>query len=226
MTISPRASFVLLAPTLLMCWFAVYAAPASQPEPSPADKTQAALDKKIPAFELNGEQIGPVLERFAGTAGIKINPQWEELKTGGLPPETLVHSKAKGVRGKRLLQMILDAAAKSANVTDPMKQAVFEVLDDGRVLITSRQMMYTKYASEQRYELGNLLNALDATDARNRMDAVAKLVEETVDPSSWAKERCGPVKCNGTALIVMQTEENQRAVAALLKKTLGYNAGN
>jgi hypothetical protein len=203
-------------------------APTSQTALSAAI-TEQSLSDKLSEFVTNQERLAAVLQRLSDAGKIQFESKWEDLAISGITPDTPISFGVRGVRFRKVIALVLESASTAAKITDPSKQAAFELLDDGRILITSQQKMYTEYASVRRYPISDLLNPPNlvsedrATREAQLMPEIAKLVQDVVDSVSWTADRCGPIRVDGTDLVVTQIDENHRAIAALLRELREQN---
>ena len=198
----------------------VFGVPTTEPTstqavPSPVTLAEQSLSAKLPIFTADHEQLDHVLPRLAKAANIKIDAQWDDIAAAGISQATPVDIRMRGVDAKRTLFFVLEAAAASNRVTDTLKKLDFEITDRGDILIDSRKQICLMHASEHRYELAPVIRMANV-DQSKFMDSMVKMVEDTVDSPSWAKNLCGAPKIDGTVLIINQIDQNQRATASVL----------
>jgi RNA polymerase sigma factor (sigma-70 family) len=203
------------------------ATPATQPQISLA-RTLMLLDRRLPTFKANHERLETVLSNLANIDDLTIDTKWDDLAAAGITRDTPIDIRLADVSVMRILQVILGIDSAVA----PAKQASFEVLDSGTILITSGKVMYTKYTSERQYEASDLLipdpdGALSPRRVGDQLISIAELVEKTVDSPSWTADLCGGIKevsgVDGATLVVVQTDQNHRAIGILLKQLREQN---
>ena len=217
-----RTSLRLLPVLSLSLTVSTFGAASTEPTStqavsSPVTSAEQSLSTKLPEFTVDHEALDHVLPRLAKAANIKIDAQWDDIAAAGISQSTPVDIRMRGVDTKRVLFFVLGAAAESNNVSDALKKPDFEITDDGNILIDTREQLCLKHASQHRYDLAPVIKMAHVDEAKF-MKSTAKAVEDIVDSSSWARNLCGPPKVDGTALVITQTDQNQRATAAYLEQ--------
>jgi hypothetical protein len=205
------------------------APPPSAPAPSialsdrPADEP---LRERIPAFYAAGERMEDVLGDLGDMAGLRLDVRWAALREANVTPDTLVDLSLRNVPARRALQAAIDAAGRAAGVAPGAAAApVFDVRDDGSVLVTTRQDLFPTALVQREYDVADMLHAEAGPETPREVQQqlvleIVSLVTETVVPESWATGGpAGPapmIAAAGTMLTVVQTHEYQRQVAKLL----------
>jgi hypothetical protein len=133
-----------------------------------------------------------VLANLASTAQVEFDTKWNDLATAGITRDTPVDVRLRGVKVSKALQVVLGIDP----AVEQLKQAAIEVLDNGKILITTRQALYTKYTLQRQYEISDLLGSVPGEQVNSRiaadlMHAIGQLVQDTVDSASWAQDLCG-----------------------------------
>jgi hypothetical protein len=203
---------------------AMAAAPTTQQRIVPVhtgEQTAAAMHAVVWNFTAEVEPLEAVLRRFASVAHVTLDVRWEALAEANVRPEMRVSMTAGKTEAENVLARVLEAARDAVNVADPALWPVFDVLDGGTVLVTTRRDLFTNFATERRYQVAGLVDAKVFKGAQRdaKFKELADIVEMRVGPKSWRTKPGtigGDVRVEGSALVISQTDGNHRAVAQVL----------
>jgi hypothetical protein len=210
---------VLLASATLACARAFGAENANTTQPvadtrAAADVTADRLNEKIEAFKATAEPLADVIHRIEAAHNLKFNVRWDALAKTGVTQKTPVTLQVRaGLRTREVLKYIL--LSLNAPIKDPDLAAQRSVLDNGEILVTTRSDLFTHFTSVKNYPLPRSGNGLPIAGS-----GVISMLKDSLPPGSWAEKSGavgGSVVVEGDHLVVTQTEENHRLVAAAIK---------
>jgi beta-lactamase regulating signal transducer with metallopeptidase domain len=205
--------------------------PANAPSTEPDRSLQILLDKRLPEVDFHGQGLADSIELLKRMSGANILVDWRALKAVGIDQNSPVTARLKDIRLSKALNTIL------SDVTDGNSKLSYAVTenairistaDELRVLVTKvydiRDLLVEvpDFEPEKHQPPGAQPQTKPATPKEipqtmsQRVDAMIKLLKETIDPTSWQPPFNAAIKQDKGQLIILQSEENHRAVVQLL----------
>lgn len=222
MTIKALIVLAALLPSAVVCSSWAVGADTTQPvdDTRPAaDITTGRLGEKIKAvFSATAEPIGDVIHRIEGDHNLKFNVQWEALAKAAVTEKTPMTFKVNvGQSTQTLLKIVLISLNES--IQDPDLKLQKDILNNGEIIISTRIDLFKNFVSTQKYLIprvgdGQLMSSGE----------IIKMLKNTLPVGSFAEK---PDGVGGSAtvdhgyLVVTQTEENHRLVAAAMVPLYG-----
>jgi predicted nuclease of predicted toxin-antitoxin system len=195
--------------------------PTTLPAPTPAQlATQAVLEKRLGEVLIEKVPFSMALGTIGGAAKVDLDVKWELLTAAGISKDRLITARMRGIRSSHALTVLLQDVGQKAGTNGADVRLAHYADAAGHVVVTTWLDFVTSRTTERRYDIGWLVDpAAKEADIQERVDALTKLIEETVDPVCWSRAG-GPftIAYNKGELIVATTPENHGFLDALLKQ--------
>ena len=170
----------------------------------------------------------------------QIRVDWDIIALAGVTRKSPVTVKLWSPKVSKALEAILKSATGGTNA-----ELVFVDEGDSSIRITTRDHHLATDGLLREYsvrmfllelpedpatvEVETLFGEKQQMSRRKRIDAIAKLIKETVDAGSWAKPEACSITVSGERLAIRQVEENHRQIQNLfeqLSETRTYDVLN
>jgi hypothetical protein len=208
------------------------------PAHEPAElATRVKLDRKVPEVKYDMARFGDVIDYLRDFSGAEFFVNWKALQVAGIEKNTAVTARLFNVKASKALQVVLDSiSTTNAEVGYSIVNGVINVttvdeLDSDVVKISydihdlcplpgsglQRIPNYKASAFGVISAVGAAVPNADIEPALDRsrlVEDLIQLIKETVSGNTWSKH-WSIKECSGQ-LIVTQTKENQRQIAALI----------
>ncbi len=205
---------------LTLIGFASYAS-AQADQPAPADRQAwhndltnpkaveaAGLNRSVPALKLDQTKLADAISMLRDRTGANIFVNWKSLEGEGIARDAKITVGLAQMPLRRALDVILIV------VTNGERRLGYSI-DDGVITITSLSDMWRDRMTRV-YDIRDLITGADAQEKGRRVDALVKLLADTIDPSSWKVNSGGAVRELQGQLIVTQTSANHRQILQLI----------
>lgn len=209
--------------------------------PMLADLQLARLDVIIPEFAPHKTPLNEVLKQIRDRTGVNMVIDWRSLEAAGIASDAPVSMlPLKNLTARRVLRQVL-AEAGGGNI-----KLRFEA-DDGIIVISTDDNL-SRFSFTRVYDIRDILELYWPTDdspppapvpgqlpaqgpyrggifgARNdttpqeQMDALVRLIQETIDPTIWrdAGGSIGAIRALGGRLMVTLTAQGHRDLEEFL----------
>jgi hypothetical protein len=190
-----------------------------------SDPVRRKLDETIFSLKVTSAPLEGVVKQLADVSGQNLYVDWLALQAAGISahdpitvdlhdlPVSVLLGRALQEAGRdqvRLGYTVIDGVVQISTEDDLAKYTVIRVYDVRDLVERERALS------------PNLKNDL----ASNATDALIRLIQETIDPTSWrdAGGSIGSIYALGGALVVRQSPQNQDAVLGLLVALRRSNA--
>ena len=175
------------------------------------------LKRKISKVAFSKTPLSQVFQRLRDDFKVNISVHWLYLKAAGIDKKKTVNLHLADVSLARVLLGVLEEVA-------PGKLG-FEVRN-GVLVISSREAL-DAHTITKTHQIQGLLKKSKTRTPAEQTQAVADLIEKTVDPTSWRDKggNVGSIRVTSGRLVITQNKRNQEAIAKLLKK-LQQQAGS
>lgn len=188
---------------------------ATQPTDSER-ATATALARRLPEVNFNGTGLVDSLAFLSDVLGVKFDARWDVLEKAGVKKSSPIRARLSDARVTKILATILNDLQKDdARLT-------YAIQPDGTVIITTLDDYFANHQSVRTYDVSALINmpGLSVKERDERIVALIKLIQETIDPTNWID--CGgkysKLEVNGTQLIVTTTSDNHSQLWNLLEQ--------
>jgi hypothetical protein len=168
---------------------------------------QAALERKIPSMKFNDVRLIDAINFLRDVSGANIHVNWRAIEKAGIERDTPLHIHVTDVTLARALRLVLSDASTDAVELKWM-------LDEGVIEIAPAET-FEQQLSIIFSDVRDLIDAKNVDKARELID----LICETVAPTTWVQNGGqSSIRCFDGTLVIIQTQENQDAVAHVLKR--------
>jgi beta-lactamase regulating signal transducer with metallopeptidase domain len=184
------------------------AGPANRPadEGKPSKALDAKLQRTMPHAKIDRVDLSEVIDFLRDVSGIYIVVDWKALEAAKIDKNTPVTLHLENVKMDKAIASFLDAAAG--------KEGVLYYRADGDVITITARGPNAGALALHVYNIKSLVNGHP-----ERMQSLVRMITGSVDPSSWQDKASGAsIATDNEAIVVVQTEKNQKAVANLLEK--------
>jgi hypothetical protein len=191
--------------------------PTTQPDPA-----RVRLERTLERVSAQATPLEKVMQMLRDQTGVNLFVNWRALEAAGINREAPVTLDLHGVSAAVALRMALKDVG-GGNVL-----LRFDV-DEGVVIVSTADDL-AKSACTRVYNVRDLIeeefehrrrlagDAQKPVDEQQVVDALVRVIQETVDPTSWrdAGGSVGAVRYFGGRLIVTQTQDGHQEVVDLL----------
>ncbi len=183
------------------------------------------LDRTLPALQFDAVGFTDVIDFMRDISGANILVNWKALEAAGIDRNTPVNASLRNIKFSKALSIILESVGGGG-------VKLGYSVDDGVITVSTKDDLLRNVVVRV-YDIRDLLVVIpdySAVESVNpapttrpvtrddRVTSLTKLIRDAVDPLSW-KEKGGAVgamrELDGQ-LIITQTPENHKQVAALL----------
>ena len=212
---------IVLVLALSLAFFAVLLCSANEPPvvpPTPTQPTTRAvvLDSTLPQVRLDSVPLDNAIDRLRDVSHANIVVEWPRLREIGVDRSALVRVRLWDITLGKALAIVLDDVDERLGFQE----------QDGVITVSTRERLAGKTVVRI-YDIRPLVETLAArvpsseTISRTELvDAVTKMLEDTVDTESW-KDNGGSVGSLREILgllVVEQVPSNQARVQDLLEE--------
>jgi hypothetical protein len=220
--------------------------PAHPPPPPMRANAANLYNSPVPALHFSNTPLGTAIDQLRRESGVCIIANWRVLEAAGVNKDSPVNGDIPASCFTDSLKTLLtrfgtykaldfkgDAQTITISTKDDLVKNVSTRVLDIRNLIAdpptvslsvsysySWPPIHSRPASSPRHPWTPLdrVTNFDHRTSQQRMDAIVKSIEQTVDPSSWRNRggQLGGIRAINGQLIITQTPENQVAIAYLL----------
>lgn len=189
---------------------------ATGAKPPVTDAAGPGLDSAvIPELNLNPATLGTAIDALRKATGANLWVDWDDLAEDGIKRNAPITLRLHRVT----LRQALTAALGAAGGEGP---AGFNVRDD--LIVVATAYTIREHAAVLRaYDIRDLM-----TNADPGAERLVNTIEKSVDPDSWRVNggTIGNIRVFAGRLVIWQTPENHRNLAAFLKTVRGNNNGH
>jgi hypothetical protein len=180
--------------------------PAKSSKPDADAKAQAALDRILPEVNFQGVALSDVMDFLRDVSGVNIAVNWKRLEAAGVKGTATVTARLQNVTFSKILKVVLD------DVSDPKTHLGYKV-EEGVITITAIDDQQGNLVLRV-YDVHDLIAGKDPA----RAEPLIKMITATIARPTWAENGGdgGTIKELNGKLIVVQSPDNQEAVAKLL----------
>jgi hypothetical protein len=160
----------------------VVTSPATRPEP-----VVTRLDVKVPYFSYRDARLDRVLAAIADASGTNVVVRWRALEAAGISADAPVTVDLHDVAARTILDIVLSDTGGGTIALE------YRAVDD-LVTVSTADDFY-RDAVTRVYDVRDLIDAMmpavipegerPETIRTYAIDSVVKLLQETVDPTSW-----------------------------------------
>lgn len=189
-------------------------------QPSPAERK---LEKIVQKIEVKGGRLDKLLAFLADTTGVNMSVNWRTLEAAGIAADCPVTLKLHELPARIILKQTLDNAGggnvklafrigdgvvRISTADEFAREAVTRVYD-------VRDLIEKGIAEQSRYVDPRFSKVMTAQDS---MDALVRVIQETIDPTSWrdAGGSIGGIRLIFGELIVTLSAEGHDELRQLL----------
>jgi hypothetical protein len=169
---------------------------------------QAKLDQHLGQCRYNAERLDNVIDDLRKQSGANIVVDWPSLAKAGINRDAPVTARLRDIKLSRALELV----SKSVEGEDDDHKLGYTTVKD-HILITTLKELLSLNTTES-YEIADL--------GDERRDEIMRLITDSVDTASWRDNGgdFGTIDFDRSKhlIVISQTPENQRKVAALLAK--------
>lgn len=208
-----------------------HADPSNTASTEPDRSIQTLLDRHLPEVDFHGQGLADTIDLLKRMSGANILVDWRALEGVGIDKNSPVTARMKDVRLSKALNTILsDVTGGNTKLAYAVTENAIRIstADELRVLVTKvydiRDLLVEVPDFEpEKHQSSNAQpqtkpakpKELPQTMAQ-RVDAMIKLLKETIDPTSWQPPFNAAMTQDKGQLIILQSEENHQAVVQLL----------
>jgi len=185
------------------------------------DPELAKLEKVMPEFRAANEPLSAALGRVRDFAGLNMVVDWRALEAAGVAADAPVTLSVRDLPARRVLRLILRAASSS-------KDRLTYLADDGVIVVSTDERMSGETATRV-YDIRDLIGVeytgepvLPTSEPTytpmERIDALVRLIQETVAPTVWrdAGGSVGSIRAYAGRLIVTLPDDLHAEVEWIL----------
>jgi hypothetical protein len=155
----------------------------------------------------------------------QINVDWDVVESAGVSRTSPVTVRLWSPKVSKALRAVLDSVSRG-------EKAEIVFYDEGNscIRVTTRDRHLTRDGLVREYRIHRFLfDCVDDPPAgehlstvgwtrRERTDAIAKLIKETVHPESWSRGEACSIGVANENLVIRQVEENHRLIQNLFEQ--------
>ncbi|HVX84940.1 MAG TPA: hypothetical protein VH253_09000 [Phycisphaerae bacterium] len=172
--------------------------------------TDDALDAPMASFTFTGT-LEEALKAFGTAANVHMDVRWKSLEAAGIQSSAPISVDLAKIPTARVLAEILNEAGGATATLN------FTVMDNQVLVSTADDLTGSRYSVVRMYDIGLLIpDAGDEASVQELIDTI----ETVIAPDTWRDKggQLGSIRVLESKLIISQTRENHRAVAAMLTK--------
>jgi hypothetical protein len=222
--------------------------PSHPPPPPTAANVSPLYNTPVPALHFSNTPLGDAIDQLRQASGVSIFVNWRALQAAAVTKDTLVNGDIPASRFADSLKTLLtrfgtykeleferDAQVITISTKDDLTKNVVTRVLDIRHLVANPPAVglpvsysyswppyYNRPASRPRQPWTplNRFTHFDRRTTQQRTDGLVKLIQQSVDPTSWRDQggQIGGIRAMQGQLIITQTPENQVEIAYLLNR--------
>jgi len=181
--------------------------------PGAPTRAEEMLERRIPDLDLRFITFKEAIDKIGYLSGANIAVRWKSLEAAQVQRDSKIHLHVWNVSVRTALRLVL-------NMVDDGGDCGFEPTGD--VIVVAHRVALQPYAIVTAYNVRDILKAVHdpsaAPDAAG--DSIVKVIEDSIAPDTWMNNggTDGSIADLGGILVIRQTSDNHRKIAALLEE--------
>jgi hypothetical protein len=171
------------------------------------------LDRRLPEVTFDDLAFSSALDFLHDATGMKIDVNWEALKSAGIARNDRVNVRLLNVKARKAIDVIVDCVStQQAGLHSQIDLA------KDQFVITTYDDYVARNTEDREYDIHDLIGDASDPKASDRVTDLSQLISETVAPDSWVATggKPGVIKAKDGRLTITQTRESHQQIENLM----------